>query len=34
TSDCAPHWCTNEFLQWGYYDTLWERIINWLAKKI
>ncbi|MEM0078711.1 MAG: glutamine amidotransferase [Nitrososphaerota archaeon] len=34
TSDCAPHWGTYEFLNWKYYDVLWERIINWLAKKI
>ncbi|MEN2974161.1 MAG: glutamine amidotransferase [Candidatus Caldarchaeales archaeon] len=34
TSDCAPHWGTYEFLNWEYYDILWERIINWLAKKI
>lgn len=34
TSDCAPHWCTPEFLNWEYYEILWERIINWLAKKI
>lgn len=34
TSDCAPHWCTYEFLNWQYYDVLWERIIGWLAKKM
>jgi len=33
-SDCAPHWGTNDFLNWEYYDILWERIINWLTKKI
>lgn len=34
TSDCAPHWCTNDFLGWKHYEELWERLVNWLTKKI
>jgi len=34
TSDCAPHWCTREFMSWEYYATLWERIVKWLAKEL
>jgi uncharacterized membrane protein len=34
TSDCAPHWGTNEFLEWQYYDKLWKNLIDWLSRKI
>lgn len=33
TSDCAPHWCTTDFLNWKHYDDLWERLVKWLAKE-
>jgi uncharacterized membrane protein len=31
TSDCAPHWGSPEFLEWPYYTTLWNNLLNWLA---
>lgn len=31
TSDCAPHWGPKEFVEWKYYDKLWQNIVNWLA---
>ena len=30
TSDCAPHWGSKEFVEWKYYDKLWQNIIKWL----
>lgn len=33
TSDCAPHWGSKEFVEWKYYDKLWQNIIKWLVKK-
>lgn len=32
TSDCAPHWGSKEFVEWKYYDKLWQNIIKWLIK--
>ena len=32
TSDCAPHWGSKEFVEWKYYDSLWQNIIKWLVK--
>ena len=31
TSDCAPHWGSKEFVEWKYYDKLWQNIIKWLT---
>ena len=31
TSDCAPHWGSKEFVEWKYYDKLWQNIITWLT---
>lgn len=33
TSDCAPHWAPPEFVNWEYYNKLWQGIVNWLTKK-
>lgn len=33
TSDCAPHWGSKDFVEWKYYDRLWQNIIKWLIKK-
>ncbi len=33
TSDCAPHWCPPEFVEWEHYDELWQGIMNWLTQK-
>ena len=31
TSDIAPHWAPPEFLNWGGYSKLFDRLISWLA---
>lgn len=28
TSDCAPHWCPREFLEWRHYNRLWKNILE------
>ena len=33
-SDCAPHWGTQEFVDWKYYNNLWGNIIDWITNKI
>ncbi len=33
-SDCAPHWGTQEFVDWTYYSTFWGNLIDWLTRKI
>ncbi|HOP02314.1 MAG TPA: glutamine amidotransferase [Flexilinea sp.] len=33
TSDCAPHWGPPEFIEWKYYNFLWNGILDWLTKK-
>jgi uncharacterized membrane protein len=30
-SDCAPHWCPPEFMDWPGYSVLWPNLIRWLA---
>ena len=32
-SDCAPHWGTQEFVDWKYYSTLWGNLIDWISPK-
>ena len=32
TSDCAPHWATEEFCEWESYDTLFGNIVKWISK--
>ncbi|MCL3863305.1 glutamine amidotransferase [Actinotalea sp. K2] len=29
TSDCAPHWATDEFLAWEHYGTLFANLVRW-----
>lgn len=31
TTDCAPHWCTEEFLKWEGYNRLWKNMGSWLT---
>lgn len=33
TSDCAPHWAPPEFVEWEYYNKMWQGIVNWLTSK-
>lgn len=33
TSDCAPHWAPPEFVEWEYYNSMWQSIVNWLTEK-
>jgi uncharacterized membrane protein len=33
TSDCAPHWAPPEFVEWEYYNKMWQGIVNWLTAK-
>lgn len=33
TSDCAPHWGPTAFINWEYYDKLWNNILDWLTSK-
>lgn len=30
-SDCAPHWCPPDFMNWAGYDPLWANLIRWLG---
>lgn len=32
TTDCAPHWCTTDFLHWEGYNQLWKNMGDWLTK--
>jgi uncharacterized membrane protein len=31
TSDCAPHWGPQAFVDWAGYDPLWAHLVRWLA---
>ena len=31
TSDCAPHWGSPEFVEWGQYNKLWQQLVDWLT---
>lgn len=31
TSDCAPHWAPPEFVDWIYYNQLWQSMLDWLT---
>lgn len=33
SSDCSPHWGSSDFVNWKYYNKLWQGIVNWLVKK-
>ncbi|MDR1801510.1 MAG: glutamine amidotransferase [Lachnospiraceae bacterium] len=33
TTDCAPHWAPPEFVEWEYYNKLWQGILDWLIEK-
>ncbi len=30
TSDCSPHWAPPEFVNWPYYNKLWQGLLAWL----
>lgn len=32
-SDCAPHWGSDEFLQWDQYLPLWKGILKYISRK-
>lgn len=31
-SDCAPHWGSEEFMNWSYYKPVWKRILNHICR--
>lgn len=31
TSDCAPHWAPQEFLDWEGYNMIWKNLADWLT---
>ena len=31
TSDCSPHWGTQEFMDWKYYSLLWKQLVEYIA---
>jgi uncharacterized membrane protein len=31
TSDCSPHWCPIEFINWPGYATLWANLCDWTS---
>lgn len=31
TSDCGPHWCPPDFLNWPGYGQLWQQLVRWAA---
>ena len=33
TSDCAPHWAPPEFVEWKYYNKMWQGIMEWVVSK-
>ena len=32
TSDCSPHWGPPSFVEWEYYDALWQGIVGYLTE--
>lgn len=34
TTDCAPHWATQEFIEWDGYKNLWVDLIRWLTNQL
>lgn len=34
TSDCAPHWAPDAFMQWPGYPTLWHGLVEWLGSAL
>jgi len=33
TSDCAPHWAPPEFVEWQFYNKMWQGILEWVLSK-
>jgi uncharacterized membrane protein len=31
-SDCSPHWAPPEFVNWQYYNRIWENILGYIIK--
>lgn len=31
-SDCAPHWGSNDFVEWNNYNKLWGQLVSWLSR--
>lgn len=34
TSDIAPHWCPEPFLEWAGYARLWQNAVAWLSGEV
>jgi uncharacterized membrane protein len=34
TSDCSPHWGSEDFVGWEYYGEFWFRLVSWLAGRL
>ena len=33
TSDCSPHWCPTDFVNWPGYRTLWSNLCAWTGRR-
>ncbi len=33
TSDCSPHWCPTDFINWPGYKTLWANLCAWTGRQ-
>jgi uncharacterized membrane protein len=33
TSDCGPHWCPPNFLEWPGYGQLWRQLVSWMVEQ-
>jgi uncharacterized membrane protein len=33
TSDCAPHWVPEDFVEWEGYDEIWANLVDWVARE-
>jgi uncharacterized membrane protein len=33
TTDCGPHWCPREFVEWGGYARLWQQMADWASRR-
>ncbi len=33
TSDCAPHWGSEDFVNWKQYGRMWQQLVGWLTRK-
>jgi uncharacterized membrane protein len=33
TTDCGPHWCPPPYVHWPGYQTLWQQMVGWAARR-